>query len=104
MVPIKKCSIFFLLKLSLKNLLKGKQESDITMLNLHINVCTFESSQNTGSENQVSSTTTSGVRGFPLKETEAMEDVRITLFIEGVFVHDLRTLSVPFTAGSISSA
>ena len=64
---------------------------------------TFDSSQKAGSENQVSSTITSGVRVFPLNIAATMEDVTTTLLIEGTFVHDLRTLSVPFTAGSINS-
>ena len=38
-----------------------------------------------------------------LNPTVAMEDVKTTLFIEADFVHDLRTFSVPFTAGSTSS-
>lgn len=65
---------------------------------------TFDSSQVTGSENQVSSKITSGVRGFLLLKIAAIEDVTITLLIEENFEHDLRTLSVPFTAGSINSA
>ena len=69
--------------------------------NNYCNTHTFNSSQATGSENQVSLIATSGVRGFLLNITEAMEDVRITLLIEGTFAHDWRTLSVPFTAGSI---
>lgn len=48
--------------------------------------------------------TTSEVKGFPLIITEAMEDVIITLLIDGTFAHDLRTFRVPFNAGSISSA
>jgi hypothetical protein len=64
---------------------------------------TFNSLHITGSENQVSSTTTSGDRSLLLRITEAREDVTITLFIEAAFAHDLKTLSVPFTAGSISS-
>ena len=64
---------------------------------------TFDSSQKAGSENQVSSTITSGVRVFPLNIVATMEDVTTTLLMEGTFVHDLRTLSVPFTAGSINS-
>jgi hypothetical protein len=34
----------------------------------------------------------------------AIEDVTITLLMEGNLAHDLRMLSVPFTAGSINSA
>jgi hypothetical protein len=33
-----------------------------------------------------------------------MDDVMTTLLIEGILVHDLRTLTVPFNAGSTSSA
>ena len=40
---------------------------------------TFDSSQVTGSENQVSSKITSGVRGFLLHMIAAIEDVTITL-------------------------
>ena len=65
---------------------------------------TFDDSQKTGSENHVSSTTTADVIGFPVAITVAMEDVKTTFFKEGDFVHDLKTLSVPFKAGSISSA
>ena len=65
---------------------------------------TFDFSQKAGSENQVSSTVTSGVRGFPLNETAAIEDVKMTLLIDGTLAHDLRTLSVPFNAGSTTSA
>ena len=60
--------------------------------------------QKLGSENQVSSTTTSGVRGFPLTTTAAVDDVKTTRLTEGDFAHDLRTLSVPITAGSSTSA
>lgn len=71
-----------------------------------ISWCThaFFSSQSTGEENQVSSTTTSGFKGFPVTRTEAMEDVITTLLIDGTFAQDWRTLSVPFTAGSMRSA
>lgn len=65
---------------------------------------TFDFSQKSGSENHVSSIITSGARGFPLNATAAMDDVMTTLLIQGTLVHDLRTLSVPFNAGSISSA
>lgn len=65
---------------------------------------TFDSLQKAGSENQVSSTTTSGVRGFPLNATAVIEDVMTTLLTDCTFAHELRTLSVPFTAGSIISA
>ena len=65
---------------------------------------TFASLQSSGSENQVSSTTTSGVRDFLLNKTAAIEDVKTTRLTDGDFAHELRTLSVPFTAGSSSSA
>ena len=65
---------------------------------------TFNSLQKFGSVDQVSSTTTSGVIGFPLYTTAAAEDVRITRLTDVNFAHELRTLSVPFTAGSRSSA
>ena len=65
---------------------------------------TFASLQSSGSENQVSSTTTSGVRDFLLYETAAIEDVKTMRLTDGDFAHELRTLSVPFTAGSSSSA
>lgn len=65
---------------------------------------TFASLQTSGSENQVSSTTTSGVRAFLLYETAAIEDVTTTRLTDGNFAHELRTLSVPFTAGSSNSA
>lgn len=64
---------------------------------------TLYSSQVTGSENQVSSTTTSGVRDLLLRITEAIEDVMITLLMVATFAHDLSRLTVPFTAGSINS-
>ena len=63
---------------------------------------TSKFSQITGSENYVLSTTTSGgVSGLPVHISEAMVDVITTLFTDGTFAHDLRTLSVSFTAGSI---
>ena len=65
---------------------------------------TFASLQSSGSENQVSSTTTSRVRDFLLYETAAIEDVKTTCLTDGDFAHELRTLSVPFTAGSSISA
>lgn len=65
---------------------------------------TFDSLQKSGLENQVSSTTTCGVRGLPLYATAAIEEVKTTRFRDGDFTHDLRTLRVPFTAGSINSA
>jgi len=55
-----------------------------------------------GSENQVSSTTTSGVRGLPLYKTAATEEVKITCFTDGDLAHDLTTLRVPLIAGSIN--
>ena len=56
-----------------------------------------------GLENQVSSTTTSGSRGWPVNRTAAVEDVKTTLLTEESLLHALRTFSVPFTAGSITS-
>ena len=64
---------------------------------------TCDSLQKSGSENHVSSTTTSGVRGFPLYATAAIEEVKTTRFSTGEFTHDFRTLRVPFTAGSNNS-
>lgn len=64
---------------------------------------TFFCLQISGLENHVSSTTTSEVRGMPVWETAAKEDVKTTRFTLDDFAHDLRTLRVPFTAGSISS-
>jgi len=61
-------------------------------------------SQYSGSENQVSSTTTSGFLGLSLKETETIEEVTMTRLSVGDFTHDFRTLIVPFTAGSTNSA
>ena len=65
---------------------------------------TFVSWKKTGSENQLSSTSTSGVRGFPLATTVAIDAVTTTLLTDGIFAHDLRTFIVPFNAGSIKSA
>lgn len=65
---------------------------------------TFACLQTSALENHVSSTTTSGVRGLPLYTTAAMDDVTTTLLTEGVLMQELKTLSVPFTAGSINSA
>ena len=65
---------------------------------------TFDSLHNTGSENQLSSISTSEVRGFPVNTTDAIDDVTTTLFTDGNFAQDLRTLMVPFNAGSINSA
>ena len=67
-------------------------------------ILTFNSLQKFGSVDHVSSITTSGVRGFPVCTTEAAEDVRTTRLTDVNFAHELRTLSVPFTAGSRSSA
>jgi hypothetical protein len=64
---------------------------------------TFLSHKKSGFENHVSSTTTSGVRGFPLYIADAIEEVKTTRFTDGDFAHDLRTLRVPFTVGSIKS-
>ena len=65
---------------------------------------TFARSQNSASENHVSSTITSGVRGLPLKLTAAADDVTTTLLMEGNLTQEPKTLRVPFTAGSINSA
>lgn len=65
---------------------------------------TLISSQNAGSENQVSSTRTSGPLGFRFITTAAIEDVTTTRLRDVTLAHDLRTLSVPSTAGFISSA
>nr|GMC90717.1 hypothetical protein EUGRSUZ_G03337 [Ipomoea batatas] len=56
------------------------------------------------SENQVSSIITSGLTGFPVTIIVAIEDVITTRLTEDAFAHDLRTLSVPFNAGSTSSS
>lgn len=66
-------------------------------------VQTLISSQNTGSENHVSSTTVSGPLGLRLNATVTIEDVRTTLLTDDSLLHDCRTFTVPFTAGSISS-
>lgn len=60
--------------------------------------------QNCGLENQVSSTTTSAARGTPVNRTAAVEDVNTTLVTEATLLHEFRTFSVPFIAGSSSSA
>ena len=65
---------------------------------------TFDSLHKTGSENQLSSISTSGVTGSPVNKTEAKDDVTTTLLTDGTFEQDLRTLMVPFNAGSINSA
>jgi len=56
-----------------------------------------------GSENHVSSTTTSGVRGLPLYKMAATEEVKTTRFTDVDFAQDLTTLRVPLRAGSINS-
>ena len=65
---------------------------------------TFASLQTSGSENQVLSTTRLGVRAFLSFKTAAIEDVTTIRLTDGNFAHELRTLSVPFTAGSSNSA
>lgn len=60
--------------------------------------------QKSGSENHVSLIMTWGFLGLVLIETAAIEEVKTTRFTDGDFAHDLRTLRVPFTAGSINSA
>ena len=60
--------------------------------------------QKSGSENHVSSTTISGLSALSLKLTAAIDDVITTLLTDEAFTQDLRTLSVPLTAGSTSSA
>jgi len=65
---------------------------------------TSDSLQKSGSENQASSTTVSGVFGLLLNATAEIEEVKTTRFTDDDFAHDLRTLRVPFTAGSINSA
>jgi hypothetical protein len=72
------------------------------MENGHVAYSTLFSLKKSEFENHVSSTTTSGVRGFPLYKAAAMEEVKTTRFTDGDFAHDLRTLRVPFTAGSIN--
>ena len=75
------------------------------MVKLNIAISkTFKLSHIAGSENQDSSITVCGVRGFPVCITAAIEDVKTTLLTDGTFAHDLRTLSVPFTAASTISA
>lgn len=65
---------------------------------------TSNSLQTSGFENHVSSATTWGVLGLSLYTTAAVEEVKTTRFTDGDFAHDLRTLRVPLTAGSINSA
>ena len=67
-------------------------------------ISTFDFSQKTGSKNQLSSTSTSGARGFPLIATEAIDDVTTTLLTDGTFAQDPRMFINPFSAGSISCA
>uniref|UniRef100_A0A7C9AQF5 Uncharacterized protein n=1 Tax=Opuntia streptacantha TaxID=393608 RepID=A0A7C9AQF5_OPUST len=62
------------------------------------------SSQCSGLENQHSSTITLGVRGCPVNRTADIEDVKITLLTDALLLQAPRTLSVPFTAGSSTSA
>uniref|UniRef100_A0A2P2J9K3 Uncharacterized protein MANES_S060300 n=2 Tax=Rhizophora mucronata TaxID=61149 RepID=A0A2P2J9K3_RHIMU len=64
----------------------------------------FFDSQYEGSEYQVSSTTTSGVSGVPLKAMATIDNIKITRLIEVTFAQDLRTFSVPSIAGLINSA
>ena len=61
-------------------------------------------SQTCGTENQVSSTTVSGVRGVPVSRTAPIEDVKTTRFMLGNLAQDDSTFSVPFIAGSNISA
>ena len=63
---------------------------------------TFDSLQKTGSENQLSSITTSGVRGFPVNSTVAIDNVTTTLLTDGNFEHDLRPFIVPFRINQFS--
>ena len=65
---------------------------------------TFDSLHKTGSENQLSLISTSEVRGFPVNTTEVIDDVTTTLLTDGTLAQDLRTLMIPFNAGSINSA
>nr|GMC79774.1 hypothetical protein EUGRSUZ_G03337 [Ipomoea batatas] len=67
-------------------------------------VYNVESHMRVRSENQVSSIITSGLTGFPVTIIVAIEDVITTRLTEDAFAHDLRTLSVPFNAGSTSSS
>ena len=78
----------------------GKRECDGKSAQMH----TFDCSKRSGFENQLSSTSTSGVRDFPLNTTVAIDDVTTTLLTDGTFAHDLRILIVPLNAGSINSA
>lgn len=65
--------------------------------------CTLCSSQYDGSENQLSSTTTPSFISR-LYATVAIEDVKTTLLIDETLAQERSTFSVPFTAGSNSSA
>ena len=49
---------------------------------------TSDSLQKSGSENNVSSATSSGLAGLPLHRTVAIEDVKTTRFTDGDFAHD----------------
>jgi len=73
------------------------------LLNFSKKAQTSNSLQKSGSENHVSSTTVSGVFGLPVNATAEIEEVKTTRFTDDDFAHDLRTLRVPFTAGSINS-
>lgn len=64
---------------------------------------TFLSMQTFGSEKQLSSTESLGPKGGTGNKTAAMDDVTMTLLTDDTLVQVSRTLSVPFTAGSISS-
>ena len=70
---------------------------------MYILYSTFAFTQSSGMENDVSSTTTSGDKGFSVNTTAAIDDVRITLFTDAAFLQEPRTFSVPLTAGSINS-
>jgi len=59
--------------------------------------------QKFGSEKQLSSTKSFGPKVGSRKRTAAMDDVTMTLLTDETLAQVLRTLSVPFTAGSISS-
>ena len=63
---------------------------------------TLAALQYSGSANQVSSTMVSGVRGIPLKATDAIDEVRTTLLTEGVFKQVLGTLIVPLPLDQVT--
>lgn len=52
---------------------------------------TFVSLQKSASENQLSSTTTSGFNGEPLYISAATDEVKTTLLIDGTLEHELKT-------------